>query len=84
MDQRVSPAFPHEMTQPRTKGMHPHSVIESLVSQGVPKAEAELAVFGASHPQPAPVQLELDFDSDTPLPTCALRNNGDDICESCQ
>lgn len=29
-------------------------------------------------------QLELDFDSDEPLPACPLRNNGDDICESCQ
>jgi hypothetical protein len=37
-------------------------------------------------PYVAPVkpQLELDFDSDEPLPVCPLRNNGDDICESCQ
>jgi hypothetical protein len=27
---------------------------------------------------------ELDFDSDTPLPECPLRNQGDDVCESCQ
>lgn len=26
----------------------------------------------------------LDFDSDEPLPVCQARNNGDDICESCQ
>lgn len=26
----------------------------------------------------------LDFDSDEPLPVCPMRNNGDDICESCQ
>lgn len=29
-------------------------------------------------------QLDLDFDSDEPLPACPLRNNGDEICESCQ
>lgn len=28
--------------------------------------------------------VELDFDSDEPLPVCPMRNNGDDICESCQ
>jgi hypothetical protein len=26
----------------------------------------------------------LDFDSDAPLPVCPLRNNGDEVCESCQ
>ena len=28
--------------------------------------------------------VTLDFDSDEPLPVCPLRNNGDEICESCQ
>lgn len=26
----------------------------------------------------------IDFDSDEPMPVCPLRNNGDEICESCQ
>jgi hypothetical protein len=38
--------------------------------------------------QPLPLvpngTTELDFDSDEPLPVCPTRNNGDDICESCQ
>lgn len=33
---------------------------------------------------PPQEQPPLDFDSDEPLPVCPMRNNGDDICESCQ
>jgi hypothetical protein len=32
----------------------------------------------------APTSFELDFDSDEPLKVCPMRNNGTDICESCQ
>jgi hypothetical protein len=31
-----------------------------------------------------PTSFELDFDSDEPLKVCPMRNNGTDICESCQ
>lgn len=33
---------------------------------------------------PSENQAPLDFESDEPLPVCPMRNNGDDICESCQ
>lgn len=35
-------------------------------------------------PQTAPAETVLDFDSDEPLKVCPLRNEGSEICESCQ
>ncbi|MFN3914747.1 MAG: hypothetical protein ACK4K3_07490 [Aquabacterium sp.] len=64
--------------------MHPLTVVNTLVSQGVTQADAELAVYGSPAPAPAPATVALDFDSDEPLPICPMRNNGDEICEGCQ
>jgi hypothetical protein len=69
---------------PRTKSVHAPVAVRQLVEQGVPEDQAVLAAYGHPHPLPSTSKVTLDFDSDEPLPVCPLRNNGDDICESCQ